>query len=365
MPRVAICIINYKGWQDTIECLKSLDELTYPNAEVVLVENGSGDDSRFKLESFFKQFTMRPLKIPDMDRLKVYNLTAVEKLYEITGWKNLARVTFIISGENLGFAGGNNLAVNWLELQQGKPEYYLFLNNDTTVEPDFLAKLIAFLRNPPKSIFDMAGRLYQNPKLGIVGPKILNFYDHTRIWFIGGRFERYFTRGVHIGYDKKDNQPQKPFLVDYYTGCALMVKREVLQEIGLMREDYFMYYEDADWCLRARQKGWLVGVEPQAVIYHKASRTTQAESPFYIYYMVRNGFSLAKRHAPSFSKLAAYVLSLLVFTKQLLKLIYSPRNRKWALAIMKGVKDFWLGKMGKTVLPCLLVISDWIGYYIF
>ncbi len=220
---------------------------------------------------------------------------------------------------NRGFSGGNNLGIR--QALEKDADYILLLNNDTIVESDFLRRLV-----------EVGER---DRKAGILGPVI---YEHRtdKIHFNGGKINWLYTKGRHIA-----------GATDYITGACMLVKREVIDKIGLMDEDYFLYCEDVDWCLRARKAGYRCVVVPEAKIWHKVSASAKPESFSYIYYHARNGLLLAKKNAPFFIKIFAYKISLLVYCKQIIKLIFFPKKKFWARAIMRGLKDFYFGRFGK------------------
>ncbi len=211
--------------------------------------------------------------------------------------------TIVIDNDkkNLGFAGGNNIGIK--QALKNGADYVLLLNNDTVVEPNFLKKLV-----------EVGER---DEKAGILGP-------------IGGKINWFYTKGIHV---TKNN--------DYISGVCMLVKREVIEKIGLMPKNYFLYFEDVDWCLRARKAGYKCVLVPSSKIWHKVSSSTKAESFSYIYYHTRNGLLLVKRHAPFFIKILAYFVSFLVYFKQLIK-----SSSKWTKAIKLGIKDFYKGRFG-------------------
>ena len=301
-PKVSIIVLNWNGWQDTKECLNSLAEIDYQNYEIILVDNGSEDDS--------------------VERIKEYiNQSAQNR-----------KIKFLALNSNLGFAGGNNVGIK-NALESGT-DYIFLLNNDTIVEPDFLSELIKISES--------------DKKIGIIGPKI-NFYDFKdRIWFFGGKINWLLNKGTHIHYDELDkNLQDKPFESDYFTGCALLIKKEVIEKIRLMWNGYFLYYEDTDWNLKARKNGWKIMVAPNAKIYHKASRSAKENSFSYIYYHTRNGLYLAKRNGSFLIRICVYFLSVWIFFKQIIKLLFFPSKKIWAKAVMNGIFDFYRGRTGK------------------
>ncbi len=301
MPKVFIIILNWNGCADTIECLESLKKIDYPDYKIVVVDNASSDDS---IDIIPRKYT---------------------------------EVSFIAVKKNLGFAGGNNVGIKYA--LENQADYILLLNNDTIVKPDFLTKLVEIAES--------------DKKIGIAGPKILFYDKRDTIWFGGGKVNWSRTRGTHIAYslqltDYRQSSDSQQSAVsgqqtDYITGCCLLIKREVIEKIGLMREDYFLYYEDVDWCLCAEKAGFKSVFVPSAKIYHKQSRSAGETSFPYIYYHSRNGLMLSSRYG---FKIFTYLISGWIFLKQILKLIVGYK-KEWARPVIKGVRDFWRGKKGK------------------
>ncbi len=296
MPRVFIIILNWNGWQDTIECLDSLKKINYPDYEIVVVDNGSTDGSADIIQKKYSQ-----------------------------------GIFFIETGKNLGFAGGNNIGIKYA-LERGA-DLILLLNNDTKVAPDFLTKLVEVAQS--------------DFKIGIVGPKILFWNQPDRIWFGGGKINWLKTKGEHIDYRKIDTTTpsNKPKKSDYISGCCLLIKREVVDKIGLLNDDYFLYYEDTDWCLKAKEAGYKIIYVPASCIWHKASVRTKEGSPTFIYYHSRNGLALAKRHNGFLKRILLYFFIAWLYLKQKIKKTLNYK-KEWAEMILIAIKDFYNGKMG-------------------
>ena len=337
MLKITIIILNFNGWPDTKECLESLGRVEYDNFEVVLIDNASKEpmpilpvipakagiqtSSSLSVKGGWEGFSPEPgsrVK-PGMtkDGIKLPNL----------------KITQIFNKENLGFAGANNQGIKMALANNA--DYLLLLNNDTTVEPDFLTKLVEEAANDESA--------------GIVGP-LIYFYDKPLavssklIWSAGGKIANHVTRGELRGYQEIDEgEYQVPEQVDYISGTCFLIKSEVIKKIGLISEDYFLYYEDTDWCLRANLAGWRSLFVPAAKIYHKASRSTVEASCPYIYYHSRNGLMFGERFG---NKLIGYFSSVWIALKQLVKLAVGYK-RNWAKPVLRGVWDFWLGKKGK------------------
>lgn len=292
-PSVYIIILNWNNWPDVKECLASLQNNDYPNYKVVIVDNGSKE---------------KPAA-PDLEIKIIYNQ------------------------ENLGFAGGNNVGIK--HALENDADYVLLLNNDTIVSGNFLTKLIE------------AGE--SDKEIGLLGPKIFFYGDKKRIWFAGGKVNWLRNKGTMRGWGEMDNgQYDRPKIqeTDYLTGCCLLIKREAIKKIGLMPEEYFLYYEDTDWSLKARKAGYKCVFVPESKIWHKVSKSSAAGSPSYIYYHVRNGLLLARRYAPWYIKPAVHLDALWRLLKQPIKLLI-PGKRKWVKPILLGIKDFYLKRFNK------------------
>jgi len=199
-----------------------------------------------------------------------------------------------------------------------KADYILLLNNDTIVSPDFLKELV--------------NRGEKDKSIGILGPKIY-YHNSDKIWFNGGKINWLYTKAKHI--NKKNT--------DYISGCCMLIKKEVIEKIGLMYAPYFLYFEDVDLCLRARKKGFKNIVVHNSIIWHKVSQTAKKGSFTHIYYNTRNKFLLSKRNACFFIKVLAYLSSFWLYFKQLIKFY----NKEYSKIILIALKDFYKNKFGK------------------
>lgn len=251
LNKVAIIILNWNNYKDTTECLQSVDKLDYKDFCVFLVDNHSQDHSFRKLKEDYEH--------------RQYNMA----------------IMFIQSAENLGFAGGNNLAIKQA-YDQGY-SYFWLLNNDTVVSPDSLIYLVE--------------EMDTDPNTGMAGSKIY-YYGTRTIWFAGGKINTFTGRAKHPGIGESDcGQYDVRREVDYITGCSLLVRREVIDSVGLMKKKYFLYFEEAEWNLRARNGGWKMIYRPESVIFHKVSISTGGEkkqAPFVAFYEIRNAYWMIK-----------------------------------------------------------------------
>ncbi|MEI6048264.1 MAG: glycosyltransferase family 2 protein [Bacteroidota bacterium] len=285
-PLVSIITINYEHPDVTCALLESLRHITYPNIEIIVVDNASQKDDP----------------------------AIISQLYP--------EVVFIQSKENLGFAGGNNLGIH-----QAKGEYILLLNNDTEVDPGFIEPLI--------------GKLMSDPHIGAVSPKIRFFYSPDTIQYAGiTPFTPVTLRQFLIGLGETDSgqydNTRETFSIH---GAAMMVPLSVVMEVGLMAELYFLYYEEHDWAERIKRAGYKVFYVPESLVLHKESISTGKQSPLKTYYITRNRFLFARRNIKGFNKLITLIyLSFIAFPKGL---IAHTVNKRYDLAKATWRAYFW------------------------
>ncbi len=299
MPKVAVIVLNYNGTADTLECLRSLMRSPYQNMSVVLVDNASRD--------------------ADALARAVHD--------------EFPRVHFLPCAENTGFSGGNNAGIRY-SLEHGS-EYVLLLNNDTTVAPDLIEKMVA--------------AMHSDPHIGIVGAKIYFYAEPDIIWYNGADFS-WIDGGKHFHLGERDADPKQQAVIPtpFVTGCAMLISKAVIEKIGLLEESFFMYYEDIDYCLRARRAGFESCVAQGAHVWHKISRSAKGMgTPRMHYYHVRNALLLTSRNAPLFMKTTVYAWSVLHYMRQIIKRALVPRTRDISAMIMRGITDFYTGKFGK------------------
>lgn len=303
MLHVTIVILEYKHQKETEECLNSLVHIKRDNISVSVVVVNNDPEKKYQED--------------------LYNNLLPEDV----------KITVINNEKNLGFTGGNNVGIKF-SLDTGST-YTLILNNDTTVHPDFLEELLKVLES--------------KPEVGIVSPKIYfakgSEYHKTRykknqlgkvIWYAGGLIDWNNIMGLHRGVDEVDSgQFDTAGSIDYATGCCMLVKNEVIKEVGMFDDRYFLYYEDSDLSTRVKIKGYDVFFAPDSVIWHKnAVSTGGSGSHLQDYFITRNRLIFGMHYA-SFSVRGALV-------KESLRFLF--RGRQWQ---KKGVIDFYMGRFGK------------------
>lgn len=290
-PRVCILLLNWRGWRDTIECLESLFRLDYGNYQVVVCDNDSGDGSLERIAEWARgeriaeapsTSEMRELSTPPVE--KPLRLAVLSREEAEDGMPDSdARIVLIQTGENLGYAGGNNVGIRWA-LRRGSAEYLWLLNNDTVVDREALTALVR--------------RSDGDPVVGMVGSRILYYDQPRRIQALGGgRVERWTGITHHL--DGESHAADERLQPDYITGSSLLVRVELSEEIGLLDERYFLYSEEVDWCLRARERGWKLAYAPESRVWHKGGRSVSYGSALHDYHTVRGMLLLVGRFYPS------------------------------------------------------------------
>lgn len=301
MKKVAVIIVNWNGKDDTHVCLSSLKKIRRRgiSLSVIVVDNGSTNDS----------------------------VAFIRKAHP---W-----ATLLETGQNLGFTGGNNIGIRHA-LSSGA-DFIWLLNNDTIVERDVLSILGPFT----------------DPKVGIAGSKIYFApgyeFHHDRyqesergkvLWYAGGLIDWANMYASHRGVDEVDHgQYDKIEETAFITGCSLMVRQDVFGEIGLLDDKFYLYLEDLDFCLRAKQAGYKLLYIPRSIIWHvNAGSSGGAGNPLHEYYLTRNRLLVGLRYAPLRTKAA--------LLREAIRFLLGPSTVK-----RQAVTDFFLGRFGKQYEP--------------
>lgn len=284
MSKVIIIIVNWNGWKDTIECLESLLVLDYHDFRIVVCDNGSNDDSVMQLRNWGnKTFDLTPTDWQELNR------DEAEKGLGVCNCK----FTLIVNKNNIGFAGGNNVGLRYA-LACENVDFCWLLNNDTVVKTDSLTHLVK--------------RVEETPQIGICGSTILYFNNRKKIQTLGGgHYCRWIGLPWHYGrylnFSKTINQKRAESFMNYVEGASMLVSHNFLKEIGLLCEDYFLYFEEPDWAIRA--KGcFIIGYAPLSVVYHKVGGSIGTSSNpakmSYIsdYFNIRNRLLFTRRFYP-------------------------------------------------------------------
>ena len=237
-------MVIWNGRDDTLECLESFRGDTYPNKHIIVVDNDSTDDSVVRIRA------------------------------------NFPEVVILQTGKNLGFTGGNNVGIR--HAVESGADYVYLINNDTTVEPDALEKLVAAAE--------------ANPQAGLLAPVIHDFAAPRAIWFAGSVLDLRRGAAWHDN-ARQPTRAETPYEVPWATGCAMLLAAPLLHQLGGFDDRYYLSWEDVDLSLRVRDAGRSVLVVPDARIYHKGGQSGKKLNSIYSYYTVRNSLLLASKHS--------------------------------------------------------------------
>lgn len=246
-PSIISIILNTNRCNDTLECLSTLTGNTYPNHTIIVLDNHSTDGSVAAILTAFPN-------------VQILELTT-----------------------NRGYAGNNNIGIAAALAQSA--DWVFVLNEDTILAPDCLAHLVAVGES--------------DPHIGIVGPMVYHYHTPTIIQSAGGRLSTDWN-SVHLAKDEPDHQQfREPHVVDWISGCGILVRRAVIEQVGIIDERYFYFWEETEWCLRAGRAGWQIMHVPAAKLWHKGVQVDHRPKPSVTYYATRNRLlTLAKHHAP-------------------------------------------------------------------
>lgn len=293
-PLVAIVVLSWNGKEDTLECLKSLQDVQYPNFKTILVDNGSTDGTREAVRSEY----------PAVD--------------------------IVDNGENIGVAEGNNAGLK-RALEIGA-DAMLLLNNDTTLDPPFLTHLVE--------------SLYQSPDIAGTNPIIYYYDEPDVIWSAGGDIDEKTGIVYQRELNEKDTgQLKREINIDYGISAALLIRREALEKVGMMDPAYFIYYDETDWCMRARRAGYRIVLVPEAKIWHKVSKVMNQNSAAQLYYFCRNRLLFMSKHCagrPQLLKTATLEFGRMSAS------FARKKQMKQSRAVRKAIVDFYRGRFGKA-----------------
>jgi GT2 family glycosyltransferase len=278
-PKVFVIILNYNGKETINACLASVFKNNYPNFEVVVVDNNSTDGSFEMAKSGF------------------------------------SKANFIKNEENLGFSSGNNAGIRF-SLERGA-EYVFLMNNDAEGEVDFL-----------KNIVHVAE---EKKETGVLSPVIFN-KETKQIWFSGGKINWLRMKSVHETDAKKEEASES----EYVTGCAMLIRAEVFKKIGLFDEDFFLYWEDADFSIRSRRAGFKNTVVSNSWVYH--SEKSNENNRNKIYWLVFSGILFFKKNTPWFFKPWIFFFLFARKTKNRLDIFWNKNDQ--AEMVKKAYADF-------------------------
>lgn len=300
--RVTIIILNWNNAADTLECLESVFQLDYPNYHVLIVDNGSTDDSVSRMRAQY----------PELEILE--------------------------TGANLGYAEGNNVGIR--RALESDSDFICILNNDTLVDPAFLTVLVS--------------AMMVDTTIGMVGPKTF-FHEPRDMLFSAGCTIDWLRGEVsHRGILQRDGDNTVAEFartedVPALAGCGVLVRSAAVQSVGLLDPTYFLNFEDIDWCVRMLSQGFRIRYVPTAILYHKVSASLGQDSPANAYYMTRNALRFFARYGPYKQRALASIIvrtlrtvSAWTFKPSYRSEAYQARRR----ATIRALRDFAMGKVG-------------------
>jgi GT2 family glycosyltransferase len=286
-PAVCIIILNYNDSDDTLECLQSLQECTYQPLHVLVVDNGSSDNSPEKIQ------------------------------------KNYPEVEVLKAPKNLGFTGGVNFGIK--HIFDRPVDYILLLNNDTYVEKDFLLPLVEAMEADP-GVAAACGTIYA-------------YHDKDIIWYAGGHMMPWRGLAVqdHKGERISKNDLGPPQSVTFVTGCMTMLRRSILKSDKVEDERLFLYYDDIELSARLLKEGYKLLYVPKSIIYHKVAN--EKESAWKLYFSTRNRLLLIKAAFPGMAGVIARFWFLSAITLKLV--IWAFKKRHFFSAALLGLRDYF------------------------
>jgi GT2 family glycosyltransferase len=277
-PKIFVIILNFNGIKTLADCLSSVFQSDYPNFEVIVVDNDSKDES---FEQARTQFS---------------------------------RAHFIKNSSNVGFSKGNNVGIRYA--LEKFADYVFILNNDAIIKKATLSTLEKCMQ--------------ENPSSGIVSPIIFN--NENNVWFAGGKINWNKMKTSHI----VKPLPNESYPSEYLSGCAMLIKKEVFKKVGLFDERFFLYYEDADFSLRAKNAGFELLVTSSADIIHLEQSENNKVSKSY--WLVLSGLIFFKTHASFSQKIWLSIFLSLRKIKNFYNILHS--NNTCAIEVKKAYTDF-------------------------
>lgn len=288
---ISAITVNWNKPVETVRCIKSLKNGGIEDITIFVVDNGSDGN--------------------DIDLIK----------------QEVPEVEIIEMGRNVGYVKGINAGIS--KAMENKPPSLLIINNDAYGSPGFIAELIDGMK--------------RHPNAGIVGPKIL-YPDGRKIWYAGGEFNEWWGYSKHPLMDSEEDGDQKDRKVDFVTGCTMLVRREVFERVGFFDEDYDIYAEDLDLCLRAAERGYESWYIPSSVVYHEVSSSTgiagsNLMTPLRAYHYARNMFLLISKRIKGGKFITCIIGQFAISFPYYFCLIAMQKMKGAHLAYVRGMVD--------------------------
>lgn len=347
--KVYILILNYNGHLDTIECLESCFKLNYFSFQIIIVDNSPSDESK----SFIKNWAEGKIEVTEIEHenlvypltkkpVSLISLTEEESNTVKRSFKE--KIILITANENKGFAAGNNVGLKFI-LNNNDADYIWLLNNDTVVESGTLTQLV-----------DTFNRVARHKKLGLLGCTLLDYKFPYKVQGIGGKYNELFSTTKHLGAGKslkciKTNFSILKNEVDYIIGASLFTSTNFIKDVGLLNEEYFLYFEELDWKKRGEEKGYTIDT-CTASVYHKEGasinqnkRYKNEKSLLADFYSNRNRIIFTKNFFPKYLPLVYLSFTIVLLNRlkrkqfqrfsMILNLIIKPNTTTLKIALTK------------------------------
>lgn len=324
-PRVYIILLNYNGWQDTVDCLHSLKNITYSNFYVVVVDNASIDGSVAKI----KQWTQKNC-VPLTEYFLHSKYEMPERvIYEPCMTSGFRGLELICSADNLGFCAGNNVGMEFAS--RAEADYLLILNNDTVCESSFLEPLVKVAQS--------------ENNVGMISGLICYTEDANTIQWGGGSFNRWLTSRNTLAGKSVSICPSKISEVGFLIGCMMLIPVNVWKDVGGFDEQFFLWSEDLDLSIRTKKKCYRLLLVPTSKIFHKVSKSLGRHSPLAYYYHTRNDLLLRKKYLGRLNRII-YLLYFLCF--RIARYGYFAFKGRFDLVYVGlcAIYDYFLGHTG-------------------
>lgn len=295
----------------------------FPYVSIVIPIIGYKNISSYLVDS------LRTLKY-QKNRLEVLFVRVVSQNIQLPSLG--IKVKFVNSQGTIGYSQAANVGI-----REGMGEYIFLINPDVLLDRNVLQEMINFF--------------FHNSKVAIVGPIVFKFTNPEKISpydLPGIKFNRWFGKIVPMAEDQILNL-KTPHNVDWLSGCALLFSRKVWFTLGGFEEKLFIYWEDADFCMRAKEKGLKVVLVPQARVWHKGSAYMSSQNFSKIYYIVRNGSYFLHRHSGFLGKIFLHLRNLLMIGVKTIRFVFQPNKRRESYSVLSGIIDFYRGKWGRVV----------------
>jgi GT2 family glycosyltransferase len=336
-PLVVISILNWNGWRDTLKCLQSVRELDYPNYLIVVVDNGSGNDSADRIGAWARENLKSGCASVEYSEEAALGGGEEQAEAALDRAPSAQRLVLIRNKENRGFAGGHNVAIHYALARKQVTDDVFLLNNDSVVSPDGLARLISVQQSARAGIVGAIVTEKENPRIRLEGP--FSFRASFFAPFIGDRAE--------------SGTREKPYRYsDFVIGTAMLIGRDVLASIGGSSGDYlpsrlFFSGEEQAFCFAAKKRNFVIVMAEDVCVEHLGGRSAGGKgSTLMYYYGQRNSVLLAKMLLPFHYRILFYSLNLSLAAGRVGKNLLRRRpHAVWA--VIHGVLDGYLGRTGK------------------